>query len=437
MGVLGWGALWAGLSPAVGWQCPYWVLCLMNLTQGQQALTTDVAVVASTGRMFPEHRGLALGLAKSFVGLSGSLVTQAYQGVFRPHIPAFILFIVCAVPAATALYFVVYTKLEPPPRESPESFARTRASFVVALCLTGCLALALVASALATQLYDPADVSAVRAGLTVAVGLLFCGVLGFLATRRDGARKASSVDGLGAPLLETPTPPDVREFSFLETVRTPDFGILFAAFLCSSGPGLILINNLGQIVPAVGGLERGAEDTFVSILSVCNCLGRLSAGVVGDFLLDRWRTPRPVCFAAFSLLTVAAMLLLALGTPTALYGATVVGGFAYGGLNGGIPPIYSELWGLRAFGAIYAAGSLAEGLASYLLATQLFGTLYDAEAADQRATEGAACVGTRCFREAALLAAGLAAFAAVLSLWLARRSRARYDALYPRKGDVQ
>lgn len=439
MGFFGWGATFLALSPAVGWKCPYSILCLQNLLQGQQALTTDVAVVASTGRMFPEHRGLALGLAKSYVGLSGSLVTQAYQGVFRPHVASFMLFIVAAIPLAAGLYVCVYVELGPPRRETAESHARTSTSFAAALLLTGCLALALVASAMASQLWAPADTAAVRLALTVAVAVLFSGVLFFLATRSDGSAKARPDDAeepLGAPLLledEAPPAPAVREYAFLETVRTLDFAILFLAFLCSSGPGLVLINNLGQIVPAVGGLRRGAQDTFVSILSVCNCLGRLTAGVAGDVVIDRWRLPRPLCFGAFCLLTVGAMLLLAVGTPHALYGATVLGGFAYGGLNGGIPPIYTELWGFRAFGAVYAAGSLAEGAASYLLATKLFGSFYDAEARRQNLPAGGACLGAECFRAAALAAAALAAFAALLSFWLAHRSRARYDALYPRK----
>ena len=68
----------------------------------------------------------------------------------------------------------------------------------------------------------------------------------------------------------------------------------------------MLINNLGQIVPAIG--ERsGAEDTLVSILSVCNCLGRLACGAVGDIALARYQIPRPVVFGWFILLMVLAM----------------------------------------------------------------------------------------------------------------------------------
>ena len=50
---------------------------------------------------------------------------------------------------------------------------------------------------------------------------------------------------------------------------------------------------------------------------------------------------------------VVAMGLLALATPGALYAAVAIGGISYGGLNGIMPAIISELWGLKNFGALY------------------------------------------------------------------------------------
>ncbi|KAH8070938.1 3'-5'-exoribonuclease [Aureococcus anophagefferens] len=269
-----------------------------------------------------------------------------------------------------------------------------------------------------------------RVALGALVAAIFCCVLAFLRSRADpdpGA-KASALE---APLLsEEPRASDAPDFAFLDAIRTKDFCILFVAFVCSSGPGLILINNLGQIVPAVPSLPEGTEDAFVSILSVCNCLGRLSAGALGDHLLAA-RARRGPRRSPFCALTAAAMGLLAIGTPASLYGAVVVGGYAYGGLNGGIVPCYSEIWGFASFASLYSAGSLAEGAASYLMATLLFGSLYQREIKSQGLAASATCVGRGCFLNAALVAAALAAFATLLCVVLAVRSRARYAALYP------
>ena len=47
------------------------------------------------------------------------------------------------------------------------------------------------------------------------------------------------------------------------------------------------------------------------------------------------------------------------GTTTALYLATATAGVSYGGLNGITPPICTELFGLKSFGAIYTGRSSA------------------------------------------------------------------------------
>ena len=53
-----------------------------------------------------------------------------------------------------------------------------------------------------------------------------------------------------APLLTSAAEPEaeeLRDFTLTEAVATLDFWILFVAFLFSSGAGLVLINNLGQV----------------------------------------------------------------------------------------------------------------------------------------------------------------------------------------------
>ena len=44
-----------------------------------------------------------------------------------------------------------------------------------------------------------------------------------------------------------------------------------------------LVNNLGQIVPALGGAP-GSQDSAVWLFSVCSCLGRLFTGVLSEHL---------------------------------------------------------------------------------------------------------------------------------------------------------
>lgn len=139
---------------------------------------------------------------------------------------------------------------------------------------------------------------------------------------------------------------------------------------------------------------------------------------------------------------VVAMGLLALATPGALYAAVVIGGISYGGLNGIMPPIISELWGLKNFGALYAANALAEGAGSYVMATWLFASVYErqlkVEALDGSASDNgsgggvgltADCVGARCFLGTAAVSAVCCGASWLLCEWLGWRSRPRYSAL--------
>ncbi|KAH8075826.1 hypothetical protein JL720_10536 [Aureococcus anophagefferens] len=255
------------------------------------ALTLDVPIVSSTGRAFPEHRGLALGLVKSYVGLSGSLATLAYQAAFRPRVAPFVLAIALANVAFAAVYLAATARNAdaPEPGRDAETRAAAARGLAVALGLTGFLAFSLVAAALAMHFSSAAAAGTGRVALGALVAAIFCCVLAFLRSRADpdpGA-KASALE---APLLsEEPRASDA-----------PDF----------------------------------------------------------------------------------------------------------------------------------AAGSLAEGAASYLMATLLFGSLYqrDQKPGLRRRRRG---VGRGCFLNAALVAAALAAFATLLCVVLAVRSRARYAALYP------
>ena len=59
---------------SIAW--PYWPLPISGFFQGHSQIWTDVSVISTMVKVFPRHRGLAIGLAKSFVGLSGSIATQ-------------------------------------------------------------------------------------------------------------------------------------------------------------------------------------------------------------------------------------------------------------------------------------------------------------------------------------------------------------------------
>ena len=111
--------------------------------------------------------------------------------------------------------------------------------------------------------------------------------------------------------------------------RDVDFYFVTAILFTNFGCGLMLVNNLGQINPAVGG-GQWSETANVSIFSVCSCLGRLTTGVASDWLLHAHAVPRVSMFVFSSLIMLLSMLVLAVGSPTTLRFATIGTGLAFG-----------------------------------------------------------------------------------------------------------
>ena len=96
------------------------------------------------------------------------------------------------------------------------------------------------------------------------------------------------------------------------------------------------------------------------------------------------------------------------------------------GCAGITPPILSEVYGNKHFGAIYTANALAEGAGSYAMATWLFSAVYEREigqgsggsASGSDGADGKDCYGRQCFLWTAWISAVLCAFSALLCVWL-------------------
>ena len=180
-----------------------------------------------------------------------------YLGLYKPNIVPFILFISITVGICATITGAIVRDLPAPERESAESSRNIQKVFGIGYALTALLSVLLVGSATAIQFVPGADSHGWRIGLTVATFVLFFGIVAFLFVQRDPAGQGSvQGEGLQQSLLaKEASPATLREYTMLESMATLDFWILFVAFFFSSGAGLIIINNLGQLVPAVGGQE--------------------------------------------------------------------------------------------------------------------------------------------------------------------------------------
>jgi hypothetical protein len=113
------------------------------------------------------------------------------------------------------------------------------------------------------------------------------------------------------------------------------------------------------------------------------------------------------------------MLALALGGTLPLYAACILGGLAYGAQNMLLPAIVSEVFGLRLMPVIFPLiGGTGFALGSLLLATLVYGRLYDAALGRHGLSPTDPCRHADCTQPAILVAAAASAAAMACCLLL-------------------
>ncbi|KAH7425569.1 hypothetical protein KP509_11G060500 [Ceratopteris richardii] len=128
--------------------------------------------------------------------------------------------------------------------------------------------------------------------------------------------------------------------------------------------------------------------------------------------------------------------LFAMAWPGTLYVGTLLVGIGYGSHWGIIPPILSEIFGLKNFGMFYNFYIMASPIGSIFFSGFLAGYLYDIEAAKQQAgtlnlnSTDLTCLGASCFRLTFLIMTGVCIVGIVLTVVVSIRTSSVYKALY-------
>eukprot|EP01045_Picozoa_sp_COSAG04_P016058 COSAG04_NODE_1312_length_7264_cov_6.349058_7_plen_320_part_01 len=222
LGVLGWGLLWAALArPTLAF--PFWSLVVLGAIQGMSQAITDCATVPTMARLFPRNRGGALGLTKAFVGLSASMATTIYVGVFRPDIESFMAFLAVLIACITVLAAIFYHPAEPP-QSQIDDVSKNKAHFDKAYVI----AFILVAELLATALFDAVledDPHGLRVAMMVGMATIFVVLCWWVAT---GSRRAPS-PGRQPLLAAFPSPSSlVNTTACLRTPFVPGLRVLIS-----------------------------------------------------------------------------------------------------------------------------------------------------------------------------------------------------------------
>lgn len=213
-----------------------------------------------------------------------------------------------------------------------------------------------------------------------------------------------------------------EEHTIIEALKTVDFWVLFVSFLCGVGPGMAVMNNMGQM-----GSSLGYSDVsiFVSLLSIMGFFGRIISGTVSEYSIKKAGTPRPLFNAASQILLAVGFVIMAIAVPGSLYIGAVVVGLCYGVRLAITVPTASELFGLKYYGLIYNILILNLPLGSFLFSGLLAGLIYDAEATITP-SGGNECYGAHCYRLCFLIMGGACLIGCALDVLMATRTKDLY-----------
>ncbi|XP_052139048.1 uncharacterized protein LOC127757550 [Oryza glaberrima] len=456
MNLGGYLMLYLSVTGRVGARTPLWLVCLYIAVGANSQAFANTGALVTCVKNFPESRGVMLGLLKGFVGLSGAIFTQLYLSFYgggggntKP-----LILLVGWLPAAISVAFLGTIRIIRAPR-SPTAARREYRAFCGFLYVSLALAAYLLVVIVLQKRFK-----FTRAEYAVSAAVVFAALLApFAIVLREEAalfrktppeEEADDVPALSAATKPSPAaaetppatamervvrvlrpPPRGEDYTILQALVSVDMVLLFTATVFGVGGTLTAIDNMGQIGESLGYPQRSIA-TLVSLISIWNYLGRVSAGFASDALLSRYGISRPVVVTGVLLLTVAGHLLVAFGVPGSLYAASVLIGFCFGAAYPMILAIISEVFGLKYYSTLYNVGNVACPVGSYILNVRVAGRMYDREARRQGAVAVAAgkkeltCIGVKCYKDSFLIVAGVTVAAAVVMAALAWRTRKFY-----------
>ena len=467
LAAVSWFGLWASLAGLS--HPPFEALLFIFTVQGMGSSMADTVVVASVSENFPERRGQAIGVAKSFVGLSAGIFTTVYTGWFgNTDVVGFIFFVGCDF--VLAFSAGVWLFRTPPPSYSPDIHdgecsavdRRFRGALawvllLIILILVGpflsSMAPALDASQGKETVPSPATVLADVLFIVLAFGFVFVSFpvtpCADRVTAADPATRTRADERSAAvpfkPLLQSQSPQDERHVATQTQSKPrplpPRWSylsmccvalVLWGGAIVFLGTGLMLINNLASMFASRTNDASRSSAVFVSLISACNCAGRVVGGYASDVALFRAGLPRPLCLAVACALEAAAMLILVMEGVAPLYAACILGGLAYGAANGLMPVVIAELFPAALLPILYTLiMGTAFAIGSALFSVRLYGATFDAALVRHGLGPTEPCPYHDCFAPSMYAAAAAAMLAAASFVCLALVTRDKYAPYAP------
>ncbi|KAG0610160.1 hypothetical protein M758_7G042600 [Ceratodon purpureus] len=413
---------------------PVWAMSLYLCIGANGQTFFITAVLVSLVKRFPLSRGMVIGVMKGLVGLSAAVLTQFVRGLYPQRAPADaakVLLFLGWFPAVVVAFSYLFFRSQPTGSDGDGATGNSGVevveyeenetiyfSFFAGAMLT--LAAFLLAIIMLQNTVRPFPEWLSR-GVCLVTLLLLLLPLGVVYVSRINNRRNrrclqgnDTISNRREPLLPAAPkyepspeansssygtfgegsnlaridsfqrnfPARGEDHTLPQALRNVDFWLLVAIAMIGLGSGLTAMDNVGQVGASLG-YSDASITSFVSMISIWNFLGRLGAGALSELGLHEKGLPRPL-FIMFALTALAfGHTIMALALPGSLYLGSILIGVSYGAHWSLIPTATSELFGLKHFGTLLNAVTMASPIGSYILSVRVAGFFYDVEARKQ------------------------------------------------------
>lgn len=457
MNFVGYFMIWLSVTSRIA-KPQVWQMCLYFYIGANSQSFANTGALVNCVKSFPRSRGSVIGLLKGYVGLSGAIFTQLYHAFYGDNSKALIL-LIGWLPAAISFIFLPTVRvlsITPQHKEIKVFYKLLYISLGVAGFL---MVLIVIQNKLSfTRVEYIVDGMVVLFLLLLPLSVVFREEFKLWKNQNQNQTFTDQAD-VAASVIELPQPqaaptdlerknnsclknifkPPQRgeDYTIFQALFSIDMLILFIATVFGVGGTLTALDNLGQIGNSLG-YPKKSLTTFVSLVSIWNYLGRASSGFASEYLLTKYRFPRPLMLTLVMLLSCVGHLLIAFGIPNSLYFASVIIGFCFGALWPLMFAIISEIFGLKYYSTLYNFGAVASPVGSYILNVKVTGYLYDKEALKQLKMKGLmrqkgkdlTCMGVQCYKMAFIIITASTLIGCFVSFILVLRTRKFY------KGDI-